>query len=203
MKTATLFLLFAFMATGLTAAPPNPAFDLTVNGTYLAPNGQLPDAEVGLSYDDANVSFIPQQQTQTNFAILGFYYSGSTPSNPPGITVTPWVVPAELVGTPTTVGTYTVGIQTVWMNTFTLGSEDGVIQYYQLEVRPAGYGVTYPPAPSPPGGGSSSKSSGGSDSSCSTVAGSGPLFGGTLATLFGVLFWRREKKPRISPARTG
>ena len=159
-----LFVLFALSATGLWAQPANPAFDVEVNGTYLAPNGQLPDAEVSLQYQPANVICIPQASSQPPaWSIYGFAVVGPPW---PGVSFVPNAYPYQLQGVPSIAGTYTVEIITTWKyNNFT-GIPffvDGPAQSYTLEVRPQGYGVTYPPAPG--GGSSASKSSGGSDSS--------------------------------------
>jgi hypothetical protein len=207
-KTATLFLLFAFMATGLLAQPVNSGFTCTVNGTPVSAGAQLPDAEEALGYYPAYVRFeAPSPQGQ--YTLVAFVYSGPSADHPDGINGTTGGPPygTQLVGAPTSFsapGTYTFGICAVWKE-IGMPTVRGTEQFYTIELRPFGYGVVYPPPPSPPpGGGSGSKSgSGGSDASCSTVAGSGPLFGGTLVTMFGALFWRREKKPQVSPARIG
>lgn len=222
-KTGTLVLLLAMMATGLMAQPAPPAntsFDVIVNGTVLAPGGQLPDAEIGVEYWGARVVLDNAVAQQGDWVIQNYTHRTglATPSHPHQIYAngdySQWGGPNSryVLGSPQSVitpGTYTIAFSAIFYNTAWAGSpfsqHVGTEQYYTIEIRPYGYGVVYPAPVVPPGGGgggggtgSGSSGGGGDDGGCSTVAGAGLGVPTTISAMIGALFWRR-RKDKISP----
>lgn len=215
-KTGTLVLLLILMATGLLAqpAPPtNTSFDVIVNGTVLAPGGQLPDAEEGIEYWGARVVLDNAVAQQGGWEIQAYTErtAYSTPSYPHGIQATgdysSWGGPNSryVRGSPQstiTPGTYTIAFSAIFYNPAWAGSPNaqfvGPEQYYTIEIKPFGTGTTYPPPLVPPSGGGSGTGSnekgGGGDSSCSTVAGAGLGVPTTLSAILGAFLWRRRRE---------
>lgn len=214
-KTGTLVLLLVLTATGLMAQP-NPAtdgaFDCyqyvgTASESVVAPNGQLPDGEVGIDYEGAHVVLKGGELTApTGYYVINYFVSGlpldMIRTNDyrivSGIAV---CYQARFRWFPTLVGTYPgittcvgykklAGYPTAWPDVWY-----GPVQYYDLEIRPTGYGVVYPPLLGGGGSGSSKgDGGGGDDSSCSTVAGAGLGVPTTLSAILGALFWRRRRE---------
>ncbi|MEZ5993609.1 MAG: hypothetical protein R3E76_14835 [Planctomycetota bacterium] len=199
-RTGFLLVAVTLMAASLLGQPgSNFAFDVVVNNTYTitpsygsGPNGDMPDAELGLAYDDARV-FVKRPP---DFGTRVFQYVEVNTTNPwpAGITLAFPRADEYFAGVPSgAAGTYYIWLRAVWLNTANSMTEYSTLQGYQIEVRPMGYGVVYPPAP---GGGSGSSSGGGDDSNCSTAVRTNLKFSAALITILGALVWRRKRAAR-------
>lgn len=200
-KTGMMVLILALTATGLMAQPnSNFAFDIVVNDTYTItptystgsgtsnPHGQLPDCEVGLSYANARV-FLKRPANFGTYVFQGMVVNNTNPW-PSGIVLASPKYDKYFTGIPSGSGTYFMWMATVWLDTATNTTKQGVLQGYEIEMRPYGYGVTYPP----PNGGSSS-GSGDDDEGC--VANNTNSTLGLVCFMAVVLLLVRARKPEL------
>lgn len=216
--TVTMVLMFALMATGLMAQP-NPAtdgaFDVleyvgTASEAVVTPNGQLPDAEVGINYEGAHVVM----KGAENNAPTGYYVATYYASLAGGIDYTVdyrfenGIVVAYQARLDMAPGVGGVGYHTglvmraaykklagypaSWPDTWY-----GPVQNYDIEIFPAGQGITYPPLLGSSGSGSGGGGDDGDDANCSAVAGASWGMPAGLITVLGALVWRRRQRSRL------
>lgn len=201
-RTGILLIALTLMSSGLLAQPgSNFAFDVIVNDTYTitpsygsGPHGDMPDGQLGLAYDDARV-FVKRPP---DFGTRVFHSIEVNTTNPwpAGIVLAYPRAGEYFTGIPSgAAGTYYIWMRAVWLNTATSMTEYSTLQGYKIEIRPMGYGVTYPPPPGGGGGGGGGGGSGGDDANCSTVAGANLSLPAAFISVCGALVWRRRRVP--------